>query len=224
MSRFYANIQARHDAREDILEHLFKLRGEPESIEEELNVATLRNARMTAHSHSDQSRMLLSPSINGWVSIFPEEFIEGDEIAEDLSELTDDWTVFLWADPERAWGYSFFRGGEKSDQFVNDLTYYDGTIDEHDEEKLSGNPDLYSELLESPNTLNDVKNMLQIARHESMNKEEESQERKAERVANEFNMFRETLGIPHAATDYQYIIQGDQSDLLRWDEFVHVSF
>jgi hypothetical protein len=224
MSRFYANIHVRDESREQILEHLFNLRGEPESMEEEVNVASLRDAQMLSHAHSEESRMLLSPSINGWVSIFIEEFIEGDEIAENLSELTDDWTVFLWADPEQAWGYSIFRAGEESDEFVNDLSYYDGTVDEHDEDQLSGNPDLYSELLESPNTLNDLKNILELARHESMKDEEESQERRSERVANEFRMFSESLGIPHAATDYQYIIQGDQEDLLRWDEFVHVTF
>lgn len=224
MSRFYANIHAYTASREEVLEHLFNLRGEPESMEEEVNVAHLRDAQMLSHAHSEQSRMLLSPSINEWVSIFMEEFLEGDEIAENLSELTDNWVVFLWADPQRAWGYSLFRAGELTDEFVNDLTYYDGTVEEHDEEELSGNPDRYSDLLASPNDLSDVKNILQIARHESMNNEEELDERRSERVTNEFNMFRESLGIPHASTDYQYIIQGDQENLLRWDEFVHVIF
>ncbi len=224
MSRFYAGLHARSSSREELMKNLVTMAGEPESIEEDVNVVSLRSAQKSTHASPDQSRLFLSPSINGWVSIFIERFTEADEMAEDLSAATESWIVLLWTDPHRAWGYDIFHAGRKKDRFVNDLSYYDGTVEEHDQQELTGNPETFRELLEEPNEFNDLVNLLQLAREEGMTEGDESDERRQERVTNEFTMFREALGIPHASSDYQYIRQGDTSDLLRWDEFVHMTF
>jgi len=224
MSRFYASLHARSSSREELIKTLISATGEPESIEEDLNIVSLQGAQKSTHASPDQSRIFISPSINQWVSLFLERFNEADEIAESLSAANRNWIVLLWTDAHEAWGYSMFHGGERQDQFVNDLAYYDGTADEHDPGEMTGDPEGYRALLEDPNEYHDLVNLLQMARSSGMSEEEEDRKRREERVTNEFKMFREALGIPHASSDYQYIRQGDTSDLLRWDEFVHITF
>lgn len=223
MSRFYSGLHVLTENRDQLMQDVWMYLGEPEKVSEELQVQSPKEARHLPNSGPDQVRAFLSPAINGWISMFMERLTDGERVAEELSTRQHTWTVLLWTDPARAWGYTIFRNGDQMDEFVNNLAYWDGNNEDYPDDHLGGQPREYEELIENPNDVNDLINLLQLAREVADDDNLDTSEKSVERIENEFEMFRKALGIPHARSDYEYLIKGDSSDLLRWEDFVHIA-
>lgn len=223
MSRFYATIHVRATDREDLLRELAHELDLSGTLEEALKIVSTDEARQLRSSTPDQTKALVSPAINQWVTFFPGDVRGCEEFTRVLSGTKGRWATYLWLDPERAWGYTMCKDGEKIDMFVNDLVYFDGRNPEEGRDEHGGEPRKYESLLHEPNDVNDLINLLQISRKEAMDQNSDENEGRSERISNEFDMFREALGLPPAASDYMYLMQGETDDVLRWDQFLHIT-
>lgn len=220
MSRFYSNLHIQDVEREDLFRELVDIYGGREETVDDIELESPDDVQFLGRSGPDDVRFFLAPSINDWTTIFTERVTMAEELARQLSGRLDTWGIYLWTDPQKAWGYVVFENGQMVDEFVSNLEYYDPDANDQPDDHLSGNPDTFSKLLEEPTQLEEMIQMLEEARdHGQQNKNLEP-----ERIGNEFSMFCQSIGIPHAASDYTYIAQGDSRNLMRFDDFVHFSF
>lgn len=219
MTRFYSNLHIRDVEREELFKELVDIYGEQNETVEDIELESPDDVEFMDPSGPEEVRFFLAPAINNWTSIFTERVTLAEELAHQLSGRMNTWCVYLWTDPQKAWGYALFQDGKTIDEFVSNLEYYDRSGSGHSEEHKSGNPVSFSELIEEPNTEREIIDLLKTAREHTQKKNLEP-----EQIGNEFSMFRRALGIPHAASDYEYIAQGDSRNLLKDDEFVHFTF
>src|SRR6266403_4172323 len=63
------------------------------------------------------SRFLVGPALNGWVSIFPNNSGQSDEISAQIAKLIPNDIFHLIVHDDDIFGYYFYRNGALSDQY-----------------------------------------------------------------------------------------------------------
>lgn len=150
-------------------------------------------------SRSPLRRFLISPSTNGWVSIFDENFVDIFDLPPRLSAETGCPALLLWANGDRAWGYELCDDGRDVDRYATDPNYLEGPS--------QGRPDVLSRY--SSGSENQFALLF---------KDGEGLPKPSLRV------FAKLFGIVNAESDYETLKGGDGTEVQRYDEFVEMVF
>src|SRR5207244_3694767 len=105
--------------------------------------------------------------------------------------------------------YYFYRAGKLLDEYVSIPGYFSKS-DLSREEKLTGHPQSYSDLLVRP--LEEVKAVLK----------RDDPDLKELWPAERMEQFAAALGISNVATAYDYLEQGETASTKLWRQFIHI--
>jgi len=150
-------------------------------------------------SKSRLRRFLVSPSIDGWVSVFDENFVEIFYLGAPLSLETGFPSLFLWSQTDRSWGYALFDEGRSIDQYSTDPNMLDC--------EPVGRPDVLCEY--SRGTAEQFR--LLFAEGKGL-------------ARTSMRVLAKLFGIVNAESDYEDLSSGDSSNVECFEEFVPMTF
>jgi hypothetical protein len=152
-------------------------------------------------------RFLLGPALNGWISVFPNNAGQGDQISVEIAKRLPYDMFHLIVHDDDIFAYYFYRDGRLIDHYNSRPDYFSKVSDE-EKQKSRGRPELFQDLLREPESLSKL-NTLLVAKRFSF-----EQERMAE--------FVELLGLSNALSSYEYLQSGERDDIKGWKQFVHI--
>jgi hypothetical protein len=142
---------------------------------------------------------LVSPSNNGWVSVFDENFVDIFDLAPRLSAEAKCPALLLWSQGDRSWGYQLAHEGRTIDQYATDPNYLDGPS--------AGRPEVLCEY--SDGTAEQYRLLFDAGKGTPRGS---------------MKVFAKLFGIQNAETDYENLAGGDNSGVEAFDEFVQMTF
>lgn len=106
-------------------------------------------------------KFYLAPAINGWVSFFPDTHGDPD-IALRFAEEVEFDVLQLMVHDDDVFYYVYCRGGELIDEYDSCPDYFDEPVTHEDRERLSGRPEVFSDLVSDAAKINDIREILQV--------------------------------------------------------------
>ena len=155
-------------------------------------------------------RFLLDPALNSWISVFPNDGGQSDRISVEISKRLPNDIFHLIVHDDDIFCYFFYRDGRLIDQYNSCPDYFEEASDE-EKQQCQGRPELFQDLLPTPESLGKLKALLVAD-----NKNEFIFEH--ERMA----QFAELLGLPNALSSYEYLQAGERNGIKGWKQFVHI--
>jgi hypothetical protein len=152
-------------------------------------------------------KFLMGPSLRGWISIFPSDGGSDEQISAAIArELVVD-TFHLTVFDSDIFAYTFYRDGGQRDEYNSRPDYFDECPPE-EKERLRGKPDVFKDLLGSPEGFARLKELL--ARNDFTFEEER------------LHQFADLLGLVNAVGGYDYLFDGERDGISNWKQFVHI--
>lgn len=149
------------------------------------------------------TKFLLSPAIDGWVSVFPEGNGQDMEISARLAKLVVAPVIHLVVHDDDVLAYQFYEGGELVDAYNSCPDYF------------GGEPADRGGVVERLNSiLPDAAKRKALAKLLS-----------AERFTFEVERLQkltDLLGLPNAVTAYEYLQDGEREGIRQWKQFIHI--
>ncbi len=155
-------------------------------------------------------RFLLGPVLNGWISVFPNNSGQSDQISVEISKSLPNDIFHLIVHDDDIFGYFFYRDGKLIDQYNSCPDYFEKVSDE-DKQQCRGRPELFKDLLPKPESLVKLKALL-------ITDEKNEFIFEHERMA----QFVELLGLQNALSSYEYLQAGERDEIIGWKQFVHI--
>ena len=150
-------------------------------------------------------KFLIAPAIDGWVTVFPENNGQDDEVSKALAEkLPDKTLIFTLVHDDDIFAYSYFENGALKDRYNSCPNYFD----DKNTEPRGGNAQAFAELLKDSKKIPKLQSLLDAER---MTFETERLEQ-----------FADLLNLPNAATAYEYLQDGERDGIQKWKQFIHV--
>ncbi|HEY4284629.1 MAG TPA: hypothetical protein VGM62_16325, partial [Chthoniobacterales bacterium] len=151
------------------------------------------------------SKFLIAPAIDGWVTVFPENNGQDDNVSKALAEELPDKTILhAVVYDDDIFIYWFFENGELKDHYNSSPKYFD----ENNTDPRGGNAQVFAGLLKDPKKISELQSLLD-----------------AERTTFEmerFDQFAALLNLPNAVTAYEYLQAGERDGIRQWKQFIHV--
>jgi hypothetical protein len=148
-------------------------------------------------------KMWCGPALDGWVSIYPSGSGQDPTLAEQAAARFAGEIFYVAVHDDDVFLYRYFREGALVDAYWSRPGYF-GEESRGEQEKEVGAPDKFAHLIAD------------VARVRRLLDEDASFE--VERLI----AFAELLGIPNAATSYEYLEQEEIEDIRGWKQFRHV--
>ncbi len=155
------------------------------------------------------NRFLVGPALNGWVSIFPNNSGQSDDISSQIAKLIPNDIFHLIVHDDDIFSYYFYRNGTLSDQYNSCPDYFHEVSDE-EKRQCKGRPELFQDLLPDPESLNELRNLLHADKAEYFFEQER------------MTKFVELLGFSNAISSYEYLQSGEREGIKGWRQFVHI--
>ena len=152
-------------------------------------------------------KFLLSPALKGWISVFPSESGQNDEVCAKIAGLVPDDVLHLIVHDDDIFIYCFYRGGLLTDKYNSHPDYPDEDSEQHKQE-YRGHPELFQDLLPGPKAMSQLKTLLVADKFTF----------ESERMAK----FVKLLGLPNALSSYEYLQGGERDEIESWEQFVHI--
>lgn len=156
---------------------------------------------------SDRTKkFLIAPPIDGWVTVFPENNGQDDAVSESLAEKLPNKTVIgTLVHDDDIFAYFYFENGRLKDRYNSCPNYFD----DNNTEPRGGNAQAFAELLKGDaKKISELQSLLDAER---MTFEGERLEQ-----------FADLLGLPNAASAYEYLQDGERDGIEQWKQFIHV--
>ena len=156
------------------------------------------------------AKFLVGPLIDGWISVFPDDVAQSDEVIQIIMQRLpiDCFVLNLWDDD--VFSYAFYREGSLVDEYNSNPDYF-GPSEEEEHEKPVANPDRYQDLLLVRADLPKVQELMSAHRQPAFIFEQERMEQ-----------FAGFLGISNALSSYDYLKAGECQGIQGWKQFVHI--
>jgi hypothetical protein len=154
-------------------------------------------------------KFLLGPPVNGWISAFPDDSGQNDEISVAISKHLPDDIFHLIVHDDSIFAYHFFRNGQLIDHH-NSCPDYFGEVSAEEKQQCQGRPELFQDLLAEPGSLGKLKSLL------AADKDKYVFEQK--RMAR----FVELLRLPNALNSYEYLQSGGRGGIEGLKQFIHI--
>lgn len=172
------------------------------------NPETVRSALEQTAKKTD-SRFLMGPAINGWISIFPNHAGQDDRISAEIANHLSDDILHLQVHDDDVFAYSFYRDRRLIDQY-NSCPDYFQEVSADERQKYKGRPDLFQDLFPKPGILEKLKAILDADKEKYVFEQERMRE------------FVEALEIPNALSSYEYLDSGERDEIKGWKQFIHI--
>ena len=152
---------------------------------------------------------LLGPALNGWISVFPNDSGQNDQISARIAKLVPNDIFHLIVHDDDVFSYVFYRDGRLIDQYNSCPDYFE-EVSEEEKQRCRGRPELFQDLLPKPKSLGKLKTLL------AADKGKYTFE--SERMA----QFAGLLGLPNALSSYEYLQEGERDEIDGWEQFIHI--
>lgn len=178
-----------------------QIRGvERDAVKDVLDTLALKRKR--------KARFLLGPKLGDWVGVYPEGGGQDSAVGRELARVSGAELIQLIVHDDDVFSYDYYRGGKLVDQYNSCPDYFDDVSD-RERQKLVGRPECFSHLLPGAEAVADLKKCLAGAGSQPF-------------AFAVLQRFSELLGIPNAVTSYDYLQNGETSQIEGWDQFIHV--
>ena len=152
---------------------------------------------------------LLGPALGGWISIFPSDSGQNDQISVEIAKHLPNDIFHLIVHDDDIFSYYFYRDGRSIDHYNSCPDYFEEVSDE-EKQLCQGRPELFQDLLLKPKSLSRLKTLL------AADKEKYTFE--SERMA----QFVGLLGLSNALSSYEYLQEGERDEIEGWEQFNHI--
>jgi hypothetical protein len=154
-------------------------------------------------------RFFVGPALDGWISVFPNNSGQSDEVSAEIAKLIPHDIFHLIVHDDDMFIYYFYRKGTLVDQY-NSCPDYFHEVPEEDKQVCMGRPELFRDLILDPESLNELKNLLAADKAEYTFEQER------------MTKFVELLGFSNALSSYEYLQSGEREGIKGWKQFVHI--
>lgn len=151
-------------------------------------------------------KFYLGPSLGGWASVFPNDYLDTNISQAIARELPTDIFHLTLFDSD-VFRYVFYREGRQQDQY-NSCPDYIEECSQEEKQRVQGQPDVFKDLLRAPEDLPKLKDLL--AKDGYTFEEERMRE------------FADLLGLRNAVGNYEYLVDGERDEITSWKQFVHI--
>jgi hypothetical protein len=155
-------------------------------------------------NHGETGKFYIAPSIDGWVTVFPENHGQDSSVAEALaSKLADKAIIYCTVYDDDIFSYFLFENGEIADRYNSCPEYFD----DNNTEPRGGNASAFAKLI-TPDRVAELQALLDRERFTF----------ELERL----EKFAEIVGLPNIAAAYEYLIDNDVGEIRQRNKFIHV--
>jgi hypothetical protein len=109
---------------------------------------------LTELSKSKELKFYLAPVINGWISLFPNNYWQETLACEISRRVVYDDDIFR---------YLYYRSGELIDEYNSCPDYFGEEVSTKDKKRLKGNPEVFIELVGSKDKVKQLRKILSPA-------------------------------------------------------------
>ncbi|OYD99421.1 WD40 repeat domain-containing protein [Nostoc sp. 'Peltigera membranacea cyanobiont' 232] len=221
MGRFYGSIHIRSNEIEQFTEIVKKLAAQ------------------------EKLKFLISPCINGWISLYPSEKGQNPTVAPAIAQQFPGHLLNLILYHDDFFYYEYYRGHQLIDTYSSVPEFF-GAISREEKLRLTGKPEVFADLLsELPNNQTTIEQIAEVLAASSPEKLEELSRKSLEILqqleaganpaelsklpydevfiaASQFSCFAQLLNISNAATCYEYLQDEEDEEIERREEFVHI--
>src|ERR1700722_1258559 len=186
MGAFYSSVQIRSEDRDAVRTVVTGLAGE------------------------SKRKFLIGPLLNDWVGVYPEEIEGDDDAAQELSRQLNTIALQLIIHDDSVFLYNVLRGGELMSEYSSSPDYF-GEIADDARERLKPKPEIFRELVDSPEKLAKIARVLDPESEIESGFEQDRLEK-----------FAELLGIQNTLTNYECLEAGEREGVKGWKQFLHI--
>lgn len=154
-------------------------------------------------------RFLVGPALDGWISVFPNNGGQSDEISSEIAKLIPHHIFHLIVHDDDVFGYFYYREGKLVDRYNSYPDYFHEGSDE-EKKQTAGRPELFADLLPRPESLSQLKTLL--------NGDTGQYTFEQDRMG----AFVKLLGLPNTLSSYEYLQSGERDGIKGWKQFVHI--
>lgn len=193
----------------------------------------------------EKLKFLISPCINGWISVYSSEKGQNPIVVSVLAKQFSGHLLNLILYHDDFFYYEYYRKHQLMDTYSSSPEYF-GTISREEKLRLTGKPEVFTDLLaELPNNQTTIEHISELLKIPFLKDGEELSPRSLEllqRLQNlskypdmreliddksfaaaiQFSSFAQLLNISNAATCYEYLQDGEDENIERREEFIHV--
>ncbi len=153
---------------------------------------------------------LLAPETSGWIAIFPSSHGQDTKVSAAISRRLKGEVLHTLLHDSDIFAYVYYRDGRLVDEYSSRPDYF-GEVSPRKRRSLRGKPEELRGLLSDPA---DVQALREVLANEAGDDAFGAHIR--------LEQFAALLGLPNYATSYEYLMQGEDDEVERRDEFVHV--
>jgi len=157
-----------------------------------------------------QCSFLLAPDIRGWIGIFPSDHGQDAKVSRAISRRLRSEVLHTLVHDGDIFAYLYYRDGRLTDEYSCRPDYF-GEVSARKRRALRGKPEELRGLLRDPAQVEALREVLATENGEDAF----GADARLEQVA-------ALLGLPNSATSYEYLMEGEDDEVERRDEFVHV--
>ncbi|MEH2192309.1 MAG: hypothetical protein V7K98_06535 [Nostoc sp.] len=193
----------------------------------------------------EKQKFLISPCINGWISVYPSGLGYDSNIAAAIAQQFPGHLLYLTLYDDNLFDYIYYLEHKLVDEYSSDPDYFE-TVSREEKERLRGKPEVFADLLtELPNnqtTIEDIAKVLTVLSKEEREKIYQKNLELLQRLqarkndvdisklpydevfqgVGQFSGFAQLFNISNASTCYEYLQDEEDEEIERWEEFVHI--
>jgi len=156
-----------------------------------------------------QGRFLLSPSLRGWIGVFPNQHGADFAVSEFIAKECAVPLLHCVVHDDDVFAYRLYDAGALCDEYSSNPACWDDTVDPATPPS-GGQVELLETVLALRGKTERLRRLLSAC-HTEFTFEQER-----------LRQFAELIGIPNACTAYEYLQDGERDGIVGWREFVHV--
>jgi hypothetical protein len=157
-----------------------------------------------------ETRFLLAPPRDGWLTVFPENHGQDDALVKALAKRFIGEMLHVLVHDDDIFAYSLFRNGKLVDHYNSRPDYFE-KVSARARQQSRGRPERLEHLLADPTTLPDLQELLTHGR-----------DAPPVFASELLGRFADLFRLHHALSSYEYLMQGEREGIEDWDQFVHV--
>jgi hypothetical protein len=168
-------------------------------------------AAVESVAKESKQMFLLGPPLDGWIAVYLDDSGQGNQCATTLAKQLNTIVLSLMVHDDDIFFYNFFRNGELLNEYSSNPDYFE-EVSAEEHKRLKARPDLFRELVSSPEKLAELSRLLDRDGHAvKFDFEHERLER-----------FAALLGIQNTLTSYEYLTHGEHDGIKGWKLFIHI--
>ncbi|MEH1796293.1 MAG: hypothetical protein V7L17_27205 [Nostoc sp.] len=196
-------------------------------------------------AEQEKQKFLISPCINGWISVYPSGQGQDPNIAAAIAQQFPGHLLHLILHDDDVFYYIYYRRHEQVDEYSSIPDYFE-TVSREEKARLRGKPEVFADLLtELPNNQTTIEKIAEVLTVPSEEEREKLYQRSLEllkrlqtgenhtdiddlhhdkvfHAAKQFSDFAQLFNISNASTSYEDFQYNEHEKIERWEEFIQI--